>query len=96
MLPLNSPFRVNDPAYLYFWQLPISKEFPLPKYYIGQVVFHRMQKKQGEILHSVVVIGISWNGIDWEYGIEFPEDHPQFKPRDAERDWVDEWRLEPI
>ena len=79
-----------------FWYLPITKSFRQPMYFLGQQVFHRIRQTQGEVLHPVTVIGISWTGIDWEYGIEFPKDHPQFKPRDIESDWVDEWQLESI
>lgn len=94
MLPSISPFRVGEPACLYFWQLPISKQFTLPQYYIGQVVLHQIKRPNGEILHPVVVIGISWTGSDWQYGVQFPEDHPQYQPGDIEADWVDEWQIE--
>lgn len=77
-----------------FWYLPIPKSFTQPMYFPGQQVFHRIRRSQGEILHPVIVIGFSWTGMDWQYGVRFPEDHPQFVPEDVESDWVDEWQLE--
>jgi hypothetical protein len=77
-----------------FWQLKISKEFDQPEYYIGQQVLHRIRVRGGEILHPVEVIGLHWTGVDWSYGVLFPEDHPEFEDEDNEWAWVDWHQLE--
>lgn len=77
-----------------FWYLPIPKKFTKPKYNLGQRVFHRITQREGEILHPVEVTALSWTGADWEYGVDFPKDHPQFKSGDIEGDYVCEWQLE--
>lgn len=81
---------------LKFWHLRISKTFNKPEYYIGQTVLHRIQVRQGEILHPVTVIGLWWNGRDWMYFVEFPEDHPQFQHEDHEWDEVADHQIEPM
>jgi hypothetical protein len=79
-----------------FWRLRITKEFDKPEYFIGQTVLHKMKVRQGEILHPVTVVGLHWTGIDWEYAVEFPEDHPLFELE--ENEWADlaHWQLEPM
>jgi len=79
-----------------FWRLRITKEFDKPEYFIGQTVLHKTKVKQGEILYPVTVLGLSWTGMDWQYSISLPEDHPWFEPDDNEREWVDDRELEPI
>ena len=92
----HSPFRLTEPACLYFWQLPITKKYKLPKYYVGQVVLHRINQPNGEILHPVEVLGLWWNGCDWVYMIEFSTTHPEFKDREREIEEVEEFQLEAI
>ena len=77
-----------------FWHLRISKTFDKPEYYIGQTVLHRIQVRQGEILHPVTVIGVRWAGDEWLYSVEFPEDHPQFHPENHGWDELDQHQLE--
>lgn len=79
-----------------FWHLRVSRVFDKPEYFIGQRVFHRMKVRQGEILHPVTVLGLRWTGIDWEYAVGFPEDHPLFELENNE--WADlaHWQLEPM
>ena len=93
MLSLNSlleqSFCSQD-----FWQLPVTKEFDQPEYYIGQTVFHLMKVEQGEILHPVTVHGVAWTGVDWEYLVELPPSHPRFKKEDREWDWLGDYELE--
>lgn len=79
-----------------FWHLRIIKNYPLPKYYIGELVLHCMAHPKGQILHPVTVVGLFWTGRDWTYMIEFPLDHPHFKREDSELDEVEEHQLEPI
>lgn len=81
---------------LKFWHLRITKNFPLPKYYIGQAVFHVMKVKQGEILHPVTIIGIGWNRTGWDYEVELPSDHPDLNLDDLEYSWLSENEIEPI
>jgi hypothetical protein len=79
-----------------FWRLRITKEFDKPEYFIGQTVLHRIKVRQGEILHPVEVIGIFWTGIDWQYGVSLPEEHPWFEVDDREVEWVDDHEVEPM
>ena len=79
---------------LKFWYLQIIKTYDKPEYYIGQTVLHRIKVRQGEILHPVEVIGISWTGMDWQYSVSLPENHPWFEVDDNEREWVDDQELE--
>ena len=79
-----------------FWHLPIIKNYPLPKYYIGQLVLHCIDHPKGQILHPVTVVGLFWSGRDWTYMIEFPPNHPDFELEKSELDEVTEDRLEPI
>jgi len=79
-----------------FWRLRITKEFDKPEYFIGQTVLHRIKVRQGEILHPVEVIGIFWTGMDWQYGVSLPEEHPWFEVDDREVEWVDDHEVEPM
>lgn len=79
-----------------FWHLPISKDFDKPEYYIGQTVLHRIEVRQGEILHPVQVIGIAWTGGYWQYEVSLSKDHPWFEVRETEAEWLDENELEPM
>ena len=81
---------------LSFWHLRIIKNYPLPKYYIGELVLHCIAHPKGEILHPVTVVGLFWTGSYWTYMIEFPLDHPHFKREESELDEVEEYLLEPI
>lgn len=92
-LPLESPYRVGEPACLYFWQLPVTKKYPLPKYYLGQIVLHVIKRPNGEILNPVEVIGLWWTGAEWEYLVELPPHHPSFKSEE-EVVYLEEWQLE--
>ena len=98
MLQPNAPnfgvaFGVNA---LKYWHLPITKNYSLPKYYIGELVLHRIDHPNGEILHPVTVIGMFYIGDEWIYMIELPTNHPDFKPEDSELDEVEEHQLESI
>ncbi|MEH2399668.1 hypothetical protein [Nostoc sp.] len=79
-----------------FWRLRVSKEFDKPEYYIGQTVLHKIKVRQGEILYPVTVLGLSWTGMDWQYQVSLPEDHPWFQVDDNELEWVDDRELEPM
>lgn len=79
-----------------FWRLQVSKEFSKPEYFLGQTVLHKIQVRQGEILHPVTVIGVRWDGFGWMYAVELPEDHPQFEPEDHGWDELERWQLEPM
>lgn len=94
MLPVESPFKVNEPTCLYFWQLPVTKRYNLPKYYIGQVVLHIIKQENGEILHPVEIIGIVWTEEEWEYAVNLPKEHPEYQEEEDEVTWVNDWNLE--
>ena len=79
-----------------FWHLRISKSFKKPEYYIGQTVLQIIPVRQGQILHPVRVIGLSWTGIDWEYFVELPKNHPLFEPGEGGAEWVNHWLIEPM
>jgi hypothetical protein len=81
---------------LRFWHLRVSRVFDKPGYYIGQTVLHKMKVRQGEILHPVEVIGIFWTGIDWQYAVSLPEDHPYFEVDEREDEWLDDYEVEPM
>jgi hypothetical protein len=94
MLSLNTApgLCVNDSED--FWLLRVSKDFDQPEYFIGQTVWHRMKHPAGEILHPVEVIGLWWNGLDWNYIVSLPEDHPQFVPENNQVIEVEDWQIE--
>ncbi|MDZ8260636.1 hypothetical protein [Nostoc sp. ChiQUE01b] len=94
MIALDAPSLGNFRQASKFWRLRVSKEFSKPEYYIGQTVLHKIKVKQGEILYPVTVLGLSWTGMDWQYSVSLPEDHPWFEPDDNEREWVDDHELE--
>ncbi|MDF5712068.1 MAG: hypothetical protein PUP90_31445 [Nostoc sp. S4] len=79
-----------------FWRLRVSKEFSKPEYYIGQTVLHRINVKQGEILHPVKIIGARWDGVGWVYAVELPDDHPLFEREDHAWDELEVWQMEPM
>jgi len=96
MLAVDVPtFGICDRA-PQFWRLHVTKEFDKPEYYIGQTVLHKVKVRQGEILYAVTVLGLSWTGMDWQYNVSLPENHPWFEVCDNEREWVDDRELEPI
>lgn len=98
MLSSNTPNlgKCCNANALHFWHLRITRNFALPKYYIGQTVFHVIKVKQGEILHPVTIIGIAWNRTSWDYQIELPSDHPHINCDDLELLWLFENEIEPI
>lgn len=85
-----------SPNALKYWYLPIIKNYPLPRYYIGQLVLHCIPRPNGQILHPVTVIGMFWSGSYWIYTIEFPPNHPEFIHETSEIEEVEEHQLEPI
>ena len=96
MLAVDAPPLGNFRQAPQFWRLRITKEFDKPEYYIGQTVLHRIRVRQGEILHPVTVLGLRWTGIDWEYFVELPENHPWFEAEDREVEWLNHWLIEPL
>jgi hypothetical protein len=96
MLALDTPVLGISRQASQFWRLRISKNYDKPEYYIGQTVLHKMKVRQGEILHPVTVIGLFWSGLDWEYAVQLPEDHPQFELENHEWDFLNDWLLEPM
>ena len=96
MLAVDGPILGNFRQASQFWRLRVSKEFSKPEYYIGQTVLHKTKVKQGEILYPVTVLGLSWTGLDWQYRVSLPEDHPWFEVDDNESEWVDDHELEPM
>ena len=94
MLALDAPPLGISGEASKFWRLRITKEFDKPEYYIGQTVLHKMRVRQGEILHPVTVVGLKWTGIDWEYAVELPENHPQFEPENHTWAELNHWLLE--
>lgn len=98
MLASDAPTlgKCGNGSALRYWHLRISKIYDKPGYYIGQTVLHKMKVRQGEILHPVEVIGLRWTGIDWEYAVELPENHPQFELENHEWAELAEWQIEPM
>ncbi|MEH2262413.1 hypothetical protein [Nostoc sp.] len=96
MLAVDGPTLGNFRQTPKFWRLRVSKEFSKPEYYIGQTVLHKTRVRQGEILCPVTVLGLSWTGMDWQYRVSLPEDHPWFEVDDRESEWVDDRELEPM
>lgn len=96
MLAVDAPTLGNFRQAPQFWRLRIAKEFDKPEYFIGQTVLHRIKVRQGEILYPVDVIGIFWTGMDWQYAVSLPEEHPWFEVDDREVEWVDDHELEPM
>lgn len=96
MLASQTPTLGNccDVSALKFWYLRIIKNYDNPEYYIGETVLHRMKHPQGEILHPVTVFGMLWTGVNWEYAVQFPKNHPRFKPEDSEWDWLEDYQIE--
>jgi hypothetical protein len=94
MLAVDVPTLGNFRQASQFWRLRVTKEFDKPEFFIGQTVLHKLRVRQGEILHPVTVIGLWWNGCNWMYFVEFPEDHPKFKHEDNEFGEVQEDEIE--
>lgn len=93
MLPLSSSLQ-DCAAPCCSYSLQIIGEFSQPEYYIGQLVLHRIKRPNGEILHPVQILGVFWTGLDWQYAVSYPPDHPHFQIDDGEFDWIDDWQLE--
>lgn len=81
---------------LCFWYEPVIKEFSQPEYFIGELVFHIVQVVDGYILYPVKVLGLCWTGLDWEYAVELPVEHPYYIADDCEVYWVNEGYLEKL
>jgi len=95
MILLDTPLSgLNGLCLQDFWQLPVTKDFAQPEYYIGQTVLHVMKVKGGEILHPVQIIGALWTGLDWEYAVSLTEKHPEFEEEDCEWMLLNDWQLE--
>lgn len=95
MLPFSSLLQGCVASHCSY-SLKIIEEFGQPEYYIGQLILHRIKLCNGEILHPVQVCGVLWTGIDWEYAVTLPSDHPQFVEEDHEWDLLNDWLLEPM
>ena len=81
------------------WEIPdvnYFQGFYHPEYCIGQTVLHRMKTYCGDILHTVTVIGLCWNGIDWNYDVLLPPDHPEWVEEDNEVINLELFYIEPI
>lgn len=81
------------------WDIPdvdFFKGFYHPEYFIGQTVLHRMKRNSGEILHPVIVYGLYWTGVDWEYEVLLPYDHPEWVEEDNECERLALFQTEPI
>jgi hypothetical protein len=87
---------LSIPAFQTNWFIRVSKKYSLPEYYPGQVVFHVMLAPGGYIAHPVEVVGLIWNGIDWDYWIELPPDHQRYNEEDSCQMEVDSSNLEPM
>lgn len=64
--------------------------------FIGQTVLHRLKANGGEILRPVIIIGLLWAGLDWEYEVLLPQDHPEWVEEDNEFRFLPYHRIEPI
>jgi hypothetical protein len=95
MLPLNTPFWGLPCGVPRFWRLRIARDFSKPKYYIGQTVLHRAVVVNREVFAHVDVLGISWTGHDWQYLVNFPSNHPWWRP-DEDMQWVDSKELSTV
>jgi hypothetical protein len=93
MLPFSSSLQ-DCTASCCSHSLQIIEDFDQPEYYIGQLVWHRIKRPNGEILHPVQIIGLYWCGVGWEYAVTFPPDHPQFINEDYEWDFLSDYLLE--
>lgn len=93
MLSPSTPFWGLPCGVPRFWRLRIAKEFDKPKYYIGQTVVHVVNRLGINGRFYVDVLGLVWNGQDWQYCILIPEDHPDFKSNQSDWDWVDDKEL---
>src|SRR3712207_1240079 len=87
---------LSIPAFQTCWFVRVSKKFSLPEYYPGQVVFHVMQAPGGYIAHPVEVVGLIWNGLDWDYWVALPPDHPEYDEEDCVQMELNSWNLEAI
>ena len=76
--------------------LELGEDFHLPTYCIGQTVLHCMKVRQGEILHPVLINGIFWTGLSWEYSVFLPKEHPEFVHENNESSWLEEWEIESL
>lgn len=96
MLSLDRLDGLNGLSLHDSWVLPVTKNFSQPEYYPGQTVWHCMKVSLGEILHPVLIIGLWWTGLDWEYVVELPRSHPNFKLEVGEVVYLEKWELESI
>ena len=81
------------------WEIPDDNyflDFYHPEYCIGQTILHRMKVTGGEILHPVKVIGIFWTGVDWEYEVLLPPDHPEWVEEDNQFKYLELYYIEPL
>lgn len=98
MIALQGGSRIGCQC-LTSWEIPDDdyfESFYHPEYCIGQTVLHKMRASGGEILHPVIVHGVWWTGIDWEYNVLLPADHPEWVEEDNESRQLAEWLIEPI
>ena len=81
------------------WEIPDDDYFQgfyHPEYFIGQTILHRMKVTGGEILHPVKVIGLWWTGVDWEYEVLLPPDHPEWVEEDNQVKHLELYYIEKI
>ena len=81
-----------------FWDNCVSCEFPKPMCFVGQIVLHHVGNI-AEMMIPVKVIGFRWTGIDWEFDVKLPEEHPEYSLDDEDENCVydvitlNEWQI---
>lgn len=93
MISPSTPFWGLPCGIARYWRLRVAKDFSRPKYYIGQTVIHEVNRVNAKGRFFVDVLGLVWNGKEWQYCVCIPDDHPDFKINDSDWDWVEDKEL---
>ncbi len=77
--PVSSCCSLGDSGDKSYWVLKLPRVYPKPKYQIGQIVLYNDYTAEPEADYIVRINGLNWTGVEWEYAIQLPVNHPMWQ-----------------
>jgi hypothetical protein len=78
--PLGSCCTETSSSTDKYWVLKLPRIYPKPEFQIGEIVLYSDYISDVEADYIVRINGLNWTGLEWEYAIQLPVNHPRWKP----------------